>query len=218
MKVEPSGVVMIDICSIQTDKCVAKKPAPVTAVWTSPGRTQMNVCRPCLEEKIRAGEWEIQGARVEQRVDVAVYSKEQQLQLVVEVKKHPTSVVPKNWATKIRKNILVHSGIPNSPYFLLADVPNFIYLWKNREPMDYEKAPDYVISAKEILEKYLNQISSTDKVSEYYYLELVMASWLKELVKSKISPQENPALKWIFDSGLYEAIKSGSVVMESTVL
>jgi len=81
MKVEPSGVVMIDICSIQTDKCVAKKPAPVTAVWSPPGRTQMNVCRPCLEEKIRAGEWEIQGARVEQRVDVAVYSKEQQLQL-----------------------------------------------------------------------------------------------------------------------------------------
>jgi hypothetical protein len=35
----------------------------LTAVWTSPARLQINVCRPCLEEQVRAGEWEIKGAR-----------------------------------------------------------------------------------------------------------------------------------------------------------
>lgn len=68
MKVEPSGVVMRDICSIQTDKCTAKEGGPITAVWGPPGRTQINVCRACLEEKIRIGEWEVEGARLLQHV------------------------------------------------------------------------------------------------------------------------------------------------------
>ena len=64
MKVEPSGVVMMGECSLQTEKCEAKDLAPVTAVWATPGRTQVNVCNSCLEEKIRRGEWEVEGARV----------------------------------------------------------------------------------------------------------------------------------------------------------
>ena len=44
-KVEPSGVVLKGICSIQTDRCTAKKEGPITAVWGPPGRTQINVCR-----------------------------------------------------------------------------------------------------------------------------------------------------------------------------
>jgi hypothetical protein len=216
MNVEPSGVILFDVCIIQTERCVGKNPAPVTAVWTSPGRTQVNVCRPCLEEKIRAGEWEIQGARVEQRVDVAVYSKEKQLQLVVEVKKNPNekNVDSQNWATKIRRSLFAHAGIPNTPYFLLADVPDFLYLWKNREPTNYETPPDYVIKAKDVLAKYKNQIPSTSGMEQYGF-ELVINSWLKELVHTKISRTKNPSLKWLFDSGLYEAIKNGSVVMES---
>lgn len=63
-KVEPSGVVLKGICSIQTDRCTAKNEAPVTAVWGPRGRTQINVCRASLEEKIRLGEWEVEGARL----------------------------------------------------------------------------------------------------------------------------------------------------------
>jgi hypothetical protein len=66
MKVEPSGVVMIGICTIQTENCSAKNIAPITAVWATPGRTQINVCRECLEEKIKRGEWEVEGAKTRQ--------------------------------------------------------------------------------------------------------------------------------------------------------
>src|SRR5947208_889384 len=89
MKIEPTGVVLVDTCSIQTYKCVAKQPAPITAVWTLPGRVQVNVCHPCLEEQVRSGEWEIQGAKIGRRADVAVYSSDKKLQLVVEVKRKP---------------------------------------------------------------------------------------------------------------------------------
>jgi hypothetical protein len=64
MKVEPSGVVLVGECSIKSAVCTALTPAPITAVWAPPGRTQINVCRKCLDEKIRKNEWEVEGARV----------------------------------------------------------------------------------------------------------------------------------------------------------
>ncbi len=63
-KVEPSGVVMTGVCDIQTSRCTAKEGGAITAVWGPPGRTQINVCRGCLEDKMRLGEWKVQGARV----------------------------------------------------------------------------------------------------------------------------------------------------------
>ena len=63
MKVEPSGVVMSGTCVVQTRVCVAKEPAPITAVWTVPGRTQINVCSACLDEQLRTGTWIVEGAR-----------------------------------------------------------------------------------------------------------------------------------------------------------
>jgi len=64
MKVDPSGVVMMGVCQVQTAKCRGREFSPITAVWSPPGRTQLNVCGSCLEEKIRIGEWVVDGARV----------------------------------------------------------------------------------------------------------------------------------------------------------
>lgn len=65
-KVEPGGVILRGVCSIQTKHCTAKEGNAITAVWGPPGRTQINVCRACLEEKMRLGEWEVEGARLRQ--------------------------------------------------------------------------------------------------------------------------------------------------------
>lgn len=64
MKVESTGIVMIGVCDVQTDRCVAKTPSPITAVWTLPGRNQINVCKACLDDQLRTGSWTIEGARV----------------------------------------------------------------------------------------------------------------------------------------------------------
>ena len=66
--IEPSGVVMHGVCDIQTEHCTAKAGGAITAVWGPPGRTQINVCRACLEEKMRRGEWVVEGARLRQPV------------------------------------------------------------------------------------------------------------------------------------------------------
>ncbi len=57
VEVEPSYVVMWGICDVQTHVCSAKDGEAVTAVWTSPGRKQVNVCNECYEKKKESGEW-----------------------------------------------------------------------------------------------------------------------------------------------------------------
>jgi hypothetical protein len=109
MRIEPSGVVFVGICNIQTEKCVAKSPSPITAIWTSPGRMQVDVCRPCLEEQICDGKWEIQGARVTKRTDIAVYSPGKKLQLVVEIRKKPDTKLDSEWAQTVFRNLVLHS-------------------------------------------------------------------------------------------------------------
>jgi hypothetical protein len=214
--VEPSGVILVDTCSIQTEKCVAKTPAPITAVWTLPGRVQVNVCRPCLEEQIRSGEWEVRGARVEKRADVAVYSPDNKLLLVVEVKKPPKKI-SKIWATSIHRSLLAHAAIPVAPYFLLAVPPDYLYLWKEGSNTNSERTPDYEIKATDLFSKYLDKTpSSLDRISEHYYLEYLVSRWLSDLVKSKSLPNSS-SRQWLYDSGLYDAIKDGKVVMQAKV-
>jgi hypothetical protein len=59
VRVEPSHVVMWGICDVRTDVCSAKDGGPVTAVWTFPGRNQVNVCNDCYEKKKERGEWTV---------------------------------------------------------------------------------------------------------------------------------------------------------------
>jgi hypothetical protein len=73
IKVEPTGVLFVGVCDIQTEVCTARTAAPVTAVWTLPARTQVNVCRSCLDEMVRQGEWQVEGARLRRRADVEVF-------------------------------------------------------------------------------------------------------------------------------------------------
>jgi len=212
MKVEPSGVVFRGICDIQTDRCIARQLAPVTAVWETPGRIQVNVCRPCLEEKVRLGEWEIQGAKITKGVDVAVYSPGGNLQLVVEVKKsHGFRKPSLEWATQIHRNLLVHSGIPIAPFFLLALLPDRLYLWRERDLGDPDRSPDYDVNALDILKPYFDEIVPAPEDASPLQLERVISSWLKDVVSSK-QPLD-ASLSWLSDSGLYSALKDGSVEM-----
>ena len=87
MKIEPSGVIFVGICEIQTPVCQALLPSPISAVWVPPGRRQVNVCSACLEEQVSDGEWEIPGAHVRRRFDVVAYDKREKLFKLVECKR-----------------------------------------------------------------------------------------------------------------------------------
>ena len=148
------------------------------------------------------------------RVDIAVYSPDRKLQLIVEIKNKLGASA--EWVTRMRHNLLTHSFIPHGPYFLLV-LPDFFYLWTDTMPVNNLAEPDYKIEATEVLAPYLKSNQSLNDISRYG-LELLIMSWLEDIVRTELQRDTvDPSLQWLFDSGLYEAVTRGSVAIEATV-
>ncbi len=146
---------------------------------------------------------------MKQLADLVVYSPQEQLQLIVEVKKRKGAT--DEWATKMRRNLVAHALIPSSLYFLLV-LPEYLYLWRPTTSVEPNPA-DYKISAQEAFKRYLDD-TNLEELSEHGF-ELLVSSWLRDVISSPITKEATPELSWIFDSGLYDSIKGGSVGTES---
>jgi hypothetical protein len=149
---------------------------------------------------------------MERSVDIAVYSPDGLLQLVVEAKSQQQT--SRDWAARFRRNLLAHQAIPPAKYFLLA-MPDHLYLWKNGVNLA-EAPPDYEIPTWEVLGGYLGARNEPPRRVWEESLQLALASWLNDVASSKreLRP-ESEADRLLVDSGLYEAIKSGAVHVES---
>jgi hypothetical protein len=144
--------------------------------------------------------------------DTIVYSPHDGPQLVVEVKNKPGA--SDEWARQMRRNLLAHDLLPITPFFLLV-LPDFVYLWRNADAATIESPPDYKVPTSTVLAAYLQRLPRPLSEISEYSLELLVDLWLKNI--TQISPRnlEAPAQKWLIESGLYQAIKHGSVVMEA---
>ena len=145
--------------------------------------------------------------------DIEVYSEDNKLKLVVEVKSmHGTSP---EWAAQMRRNLLVHSAVPRAPFFLLA-LPDHLYLWKDGSDSTDARPADFVIDSAPILSSYMND-AETIGTTGSGELELIFASWLNLLTIAQLSEDlAAPHERWLLESGLYEAIKNGSVQTEAS--
>lgn len=181
MKVQPTGIVFVAECEIQSENCTARTPNPITAVWTAPGREQVNVCRACFEEMVRAGEWEVTGARITPRADLALISQGGSPLLMVDVKRRPSVVRdPRAWATRIHRNLLVHGVLQPSAHFLLAAVPGPFYLWFARDSIHPESPADLEINPDPGTARRLEGLLERD--ARAAQLEHAVADWLTESV------------------------------------
>lgn len=147
------------------------------------------------------------------RADIAVYGVDHKLKLLVEVKNKVGASL--NWVIEMRRNLLTHSIIQPSPYFLLALSDSF-YLWRNLDTANLQLPPDYSISASQMLAPFLNGSSiSLDEISEYG-LEMLVSSWLTQIMILDLKPETAlPEQKWLFESGLYQAIHNGSIITQA---
>jgi hypothetical protein len=152
-------------------------------------------------------------AVVSTSADIAVYDPDHKLQLIVEVKSKDGA--PASWAARMRRNLLAHSMISNTRFFMLA-TPDSFYLWRDADAQG-EVLPHFRIDATQLLAAYAGrQQLPADGISGYG-LELLVASWLTDVMNSGLSEETVTAdLRWLFDSGLYEAIKNGSVASQAT--
>ena len=149
------------------------------------------------------------------RLDLAAYNRNDELVLIIEVKtKLGTS---SKWAAQLRRNIFAHGILPPVKFFLLA-FPDRFYLWENNHNDLSEIEPDYIVDAQPILAPYFKQAKvRPDQISGESF-ELVVASWLSELVHSdKLSEKNDPAGNWLIESGLHKALTGGRLAYEVAV-
>jgi len=146
--------------------------------------------------------------------DIAVYSRDNRLQLIAEVK-GKTGATPE-WAAQMRRNLVAHSAIPPARFFLLA-TPEHFYIWENGSDSTEVKAPDSIVDARPIVDPYIKDTRiSREQISDSS-LQLILTSWLSFLVNSRLTAESAPpSEKWLFDSGLYDAIKHGSIETEAS--
>ncbi|MBE9118575.1 hypothetical protein IQ249_22045 [Lusitaniella coriacea LEGE 07157] len=151
--------------------------------------------------------------KLESRWDLSIDNRNGQLTLIVEVKRKTN--VSSEWAAKLRRNIFAHGTYPKAPYFLMV-FPDRFYLWTDAEPHLENREPTYTIDAHPILEPYLERAKVTaDQISEQS-LELIVASWLGEIIYSERLPENaDGSLHWLFESGLYDALAGGQFEHEA---
>lgn len=145
--------------------------------------------------------------------DLSVDNRNGQLALVVEVKRK-TNVSPE-WAAKLRRNIFAHGTFPKAPYFLMV-FPDKFYLWSNDEAYQDQSEPTYTIDASPILQPYFERAGVTSDQISGDSLELIVSSWLGEIIHSEQLPESMDASQqWLIESGLYAALVGGKFEHEA---
>ncbi|GAA6622209.1 hypothetical protein [Scytonema sp. NUACC26] len=146
--------------------------------------------------------------------DIAVYNKNGQLVLAVQVKGKLNTTV--EWASQLRSNILAHGLYPKAPYFLMV-FPDKFYLWANEDAQLDISEPTYAVDARPIIQPYLDRagIAQEQKVSRQS-LELIVVVWLSKIIYNELplNKTDEPE-RWLVDSGLYAAISGGSFGREA---
>jgi hypothetical protein len=144
-----------------------------------------------------------------QRADIAVFSSDYSLQLIIEIKTKKNASI--EWASQYRHNLFVHNELPKSPYFMFV-LPDQIFVWTNAI-IDFDRKPDYQLETTAVLGTSL--ASELPSISQFG-LALITRAWLYLLTMSDLSPRElEPHQQWLIESGLYQAIKRGSVASDT---
>jgi hypothetical protein len=139
--------------------------------------------------------------------DLAVENRNGQLTLAVEVKSKLNA--SPEWAARFRRNILAHGTFPQAPFFLMV-FPNRFYLWTDADVQLEQSEPTYTIDAKPILQPYFERARVTADQISGQSLELIIASWLGEIIYSEKPPEDvDESQQWLIDSGLYDALVGG---------
>jgi hypothetical protein len=133
----------------------------------------------------------------------------------------------RSWAARTFRNLYAHGSVPEVPFFLLA-LPDAFHLW--RDPVlkatkaflggrtsalgEPEVPPDYSVPSWEIVRPYLGRPGGRDpdprEVSSYA-MRMVLGAFLADVLNARDLTRETapPNLRWLFDSGLYDAMRGG---------
>ena len=149
---------------------------------------------------------------------MVVHDRGGRIVLVVEPKSRLD--VTGDWAARTFRNLYAHGSVPDVPYFMLA-LPDAFYLWKDPERRALEAfvdgrggeevAPDYAVPAWEIVRPYLGGRGVPPHEVSTYAMKMIVGAFVADVLNSDLSRDEAPGhLWWLFDSGLYDAMRGGA--------
>ena len=149
--------------------------------------------------------------------DILVYDKKHQLVVTVVTMNHRGK--PQNWAIKLRRNLYVNAKLPKTPFFVIA-MPEHFYLWKDVED-EGEIVPTYEMVHRFTLQSFFKNSGLSVEELDRDTFELLTNAWFSFLQlaheKMDICSQHPDWLleknqTWLFNSGLFEAIKNGKLI------
>jgi hypothetical protein len=113
-------------------------------------------------------------------------------------------------AAVFRRNLLLHKQIPTVPFFMMA-YPRTLFLWRLETPAEGD--PDFQAPTESILLDYAPQLSAPAFSVQQSSLEIVIQSWLADLIAGIRQPkQASKAEQMLVSAGVYDQIRNGSVV------
>jgi hypothetical protein len=138
--------------------------------------------------------------------DILVSSASSEPRLIVEVKNKPDADGP--WASRLRRNLLVHYHLPRTTFFMVAS-PTRFFLWK--EPKASPEAPaDFEVDASQVLSRYMPSSTTSEAA-----LEVAVRSWISDVVREANSPNPQVSATWLAQSGLMNSLRDAHLSTES---
>jgi len=132
IKVNPTGVFIIDACDLKLTGCLAMEPAPITVVKQWPSGLQIKVCSSCLKTMLNQQEWQVIGAALEPTYDFVAFSENRSPALVLEAKRLPGNgnVDETHWANSFLGNLLAHGRMGKDCIFILSVLDAHTFFWR----------------------------------------------------------------------------------------
>jgi hypothetical protein len=206
MRIKTTGEVFTAVCDVQAEWCRARTPAPVTAVLTPFPQARVSVCRPCLEDMVRNGEWEIPGARVAPEHDVAVLDRRGRPRLFIDAKRPPCCGDVGDWARRVHHNLIHFSGLPAGTAYLLIGFPDRYFGWTAAAARNPDSAPTCELRCAEVLAPFLADADGDGPAAR----ESAVAAWM-ESVLAAVEPGSGGPAGWLADAGVLATVRGGFV-------
>ncbi len=141
------------------------------------------------------------------RADIEVRGPDGNIALLVEVKGLKDQ--DNRWLVEYRRNLASIILVPPAAYFMIV-MADHMYLWRRGDSPDLDY-PDFKAPTMSLL---TTEVFTPSRIQKYSDSSLifVVRFWLDTLVMPEMLREEKfPELKWVFESGLYDRIKGGSV-------
>ncbi|MFB6097714.1 MAG: hypothetical protein ABEK84_01080, partial [Salinibacter sp.] len=91
-------------------------------------------------------------------------------------------------------------------------LPDHFYLWSNHPQLDPSAPPSRAMNAERILEPYFARAGVSPDQIRGATFELIIRTWLQRIVQTPTSDDlPESSRDWLLDTGLFEAIRGGSV-------